>query len=139
MPDIERLDRALAHIEAHPEQHNQGAWVQSPGDRVNCGTAACLAGWVVIQEHPEATFVRDKWDVGDTYSHVRIGPDGPTHLIERLAAALLDVDEQRAGQLFCAGNDLDVLKAMRNLLREDPYASSVDLACLRPDTWECEE
>lgn len=34
------LDRAIAHIDAHPEEHNQREWV--------CGTTACIAGHMVM-------------------------------------------------------------------------------------------
>ena len=33
---------ALAHIELHPESHEQAVWAQ----RTACGTRHCLAGWI---------------------------------------------------------------------------------------------
>ena len=38
------LDAALAHIDAHPDEWDQSAWV--------CGTSACVAGRIVLQNVP---------------------------------------------------------------------------------------
>jgi hypothetical protein len=41
MPNIELLQKTLAHIEAHPETWDQELWVN------DCGTTACFAGHAV--------------------------------------------------------------------------------------------
>jgi hypothetical protein len=122
MIDIERLDRALAYIEAHPEQHNQGVWLSSPVPKVDCGTAACLAGWVMLQEYPEAVFEQDRYDHGPTYSKVR-EPYGEQMDVEATARKLLGLDHGQAGVLFAPENDLAALKRLRNVLATDPQAS----------------
>ncbi len=33
----ELLDQVMAHIKAHPEQHDQGVWIEEE----TCGTTAC--------------------------------------------------------------------------------------------------
>jgi hypothetical protein len=43
-PNAELAYRVLDHIDAHPEQWNQGLWVT----KVECGTAACFAGWACL-------------------------------------------------------------------------------------------
>lgn len=151
MADIERLDRALAHIEVHPEQHNQHVWMR-PGNtegRVDCGTAACLAGWVIAQEYPDAVFVMDGWDrmsPGSMASNFRTGDDSPDRQrrIEDSATELLGLTPGQATVLFSAGNTIVELKNMRNLLAADPAASVSALSDLQPidDEWdggdECE-
>jgi hypothetical protein len=131
MADIERLDRALAHIEAHPEQHDQGVWLRTPdGDgAVSCGTTACVAGWVVAQAHPDAVFVPDELDRAARtrmHSAVRIGDQ--VEPIPSRAQRLLGINSSQADALFRAGNDLDDLKRMRDMLAEDPDVSGSDLA-----------
>jgi hypothetical protein len=133
MVDIERLDGALAWIEAHPEQHDQGVWVRGVVDgRVDCGTTACLAGWVVAQAHPDAVFIPDKLDLSPRMRHirmhsaVRIGDKAES--VSDQARQLLGINDAQADALFSASNDLDDLKRMRDMLAKDPNVSGVDLA-----------
>jgi hypothetical protein len=42
--NIELIDRIIAHLTEHPEEHNQKIW----GRRDECGTRACVAGWAII-------------------------------------------------------------------------------------------
>lgn len=63
MVNIERLEKAILHIEQHPEQHDQGIWIGLHSDSIEngkglgkvgsvdpwCGTTACLAGHVCFQ------------------------------------------------------------------------------------------
>lgn len=63
MVNIERLEKAILHIEQHPEQHDQGLWIGirsesgKSGEGLGkvgstdpwCGTTACLAGHVCFQ------------------------------------------------------------------------------------------
>jgi hypothetical protein len=126
MADIERLDRALAHIEAHPEQHDQDVWLRdtTAGGKVDCGTAGCLAGWVVAQAHPEASFIRadDADKAPGACSRVEIEP-GVVRPIEDYAQQLLDISKGQAVALFMPGNTVETLKGMRNILAAQPYAT----------------
>lgn len=118
MVDIARLDRALAYIEAHPDEHNQRTWLKA----ASCGTAACLAGHVVMQEHPdgrpsprgaylsEGAWAYDFWELFD-------GTDIP---VSHEAARLLGLDEEQADSLFNGSNTVDDLKRMRGMLADDP-------------------
>lgn len=144
MADIERLDRALAWIEAHPEQHDQGVWARDVGadGKVNCGTAMCLAGWVVAQEDPDATFIRDDIDTqmpGMMHSTVRTGA-GDVESVEDLAGRLLDVTPGQREALFSAGNTIEDLKAMRGVLVDNPDAAGIELedACGYGEDYECD-
>lgn len=42
-PNAELAYRVLDHIDAHPDQHDQGRWFR----KTACGTAGCFAGWTV--------------------------------------------------------------------------------------------
>lgn len=132
MVDIERLDRALAHIEAHPEQHDQGVWARNVGDdgKVNCGTAGCLAGWVVAQDDPDARFIRDDLDEqipGNTYSQVQTGT-GKVESVEGRAQRLLGLNLEQGRALFGADNTVEHLREMRDMLAENPRVPGYDLA-----------
>jgi hypothetical protein len=50
--NTDRLTAVLAHIEQHPEQHDQGFWSM----RTDCGTTACAAGWTVLLYAPNERF-----------------------------------------------------------------------------------
>jgi hypothetical protein len=43
-PNAELAWRVLDHIDAHPEQWNQGLYI----GKAECGTVACFAGWTVL-------------------------------------------------------------------------------------------
>lgn len=43
-PNAELAYQVLDHIDAHPEQWNQGLYI----GRRECGTVACFAGWTVL-------------------------------------------------------------------------------------------
>lgn len=43
-PNAELAYRVLDHIDAHPEQWDQGHWVAE----AECGTVGCFAGWAVM-------------------------------------------------------------------------------------------
>jgi hypothetical protein len=44
IPNAELAYRVLDHIDAHPEQWDQGIWIRES----DCGTAGCFAGWAVL-------------------------------------------------------------------------------------------
>jgi hypothetical protein len=43
-PNAELAYLVLDHIDAHPEQWNQGRWI----GKAECSTVGCFAGWAVI-------------------------------------------------------------------------------------------
>jgi hypothetical protein len=102
--NIDRLDEAIAYIEAHPERHNQRSWFR----RRPCGTTACLAGtvamlagWTPIWRDHAASFVM-KDDKAGYVAHV--------------ACELLDVgsDSDERFYLFMDADDLDDIKTFRD-------------------------
>lgn len=114
--DLERLDAALAAIEAEPERWQQRHWFA----RTSCGTACCLAGMVVSQ----AGWTPTDWEL-DYYGDGRTdiswtvekGEDeGPVGVVAR---ELLGVGYFDAERLFCALNSLEDLKRIRDELARE--------------------
>lgn len=70
------LDRIHDFIMEHPEVHEQESYyfydeerplVTTPSGRSVCGTAACFAGWAVLDANPRAVLVRERGQYGETY------------------------------------------------------------------------
>jgi hypothetical protein len=73
-PNAELAYRVLDHIDAHPEQHDQGDFVRKHGDALTisadampCGTTACFAGWTALLcgQVVELTHIVPKVKVGN--------------------------------------------------------------------------
>lgn len=129
MIDISRLDRALAYIEAHPDEHNQRVWLKA----ASCGTTACLAGHVVMQEHPDGHPSGVYYHEGGHAYDFWLVPGGMQLPVAQEAARLLGLDEEQADSLFCGSNTLDDLKRMRDMLADDPDAPGWKLDGLDAD------
>jgi hypothetical protein len=100
--------RVLDHIDAHPEQHDQGLWF---AEKYECGTVACFAGWTAMLAGGRLAKVKDEWDFATT---VIVG-GLPEELIGKhvsYAAAVLlgiaedldDEDEAQALRIFNGHN-----------------------------------
>ena len=116
MPErnVELLEKTLQHILDHPEQHDQGEWARS---RLDCGTAACFAGWAAI-----LTF-------GESVINAREGTfamPAPYDLprMSESAGALLGLTEPEYYTLFEANNTRDMLRLMvKDLVNGDELQS----------------
>lgn len=123
--NVELLQRTMAYIEAHPEQHDQGEWVER---KPECGTAACFAGWAAILEFGEGVIVDD----GEMFSFRLPEPysrrdDGLFPLMSQQAARLLGLSSVQADTLFNAWNTRGMLRAMVNdLVATGDLAGDVD-------------
>lgn len=113
---LERLDSALAAIEAEPRRWRQRQWFT----RTSCGTTCCLAGMVAVQAGWEPT----DWDLnfyGDGSGDVtyQVGQAGVERHVRSVAQELLGITDREADFLFFGDNDLAELKLIRdNLARE---------------------
>lgn len=96
--NVELLDRTLAHIEAHPEEWDQGAWRCETG-LCFAGTAAVLSGakWLHPLGHQQDHWVRGRGSQQSEPAAWR-------------AQRLLGLDEDQADELFAAHNTLDDLR-----------------------------
>lgn len=124
--NVELLQRTMAYIDAHPEQHDQGEWVER---KPECGTAACFAGWAAILEFGEGVIFDDGEMLGfrlpAPYSNRR--HDGLFPLMSQQAAHLLGLTSVQAYTLFNACNTRGMLRAMVNdLVATGELAGDVD-------------
>lgn len=115
MPLI-RLEMAMAHIEAHPEEWDQSKWI--------CGTKACLAGRIALMAGAVPAEHGLRTDVGRTVTF-----DGRAWDVRELAVELAGITSWEAQHLFNAGRTLPEL-------RHDTQRLSADLAltCSPTDT-----
>lgn len=95
--NLEKLDQAIAYIEAHPEEHDQAAWLE----RWDCGTVACLAGHVALLA--SGTPSCSGW----------VLMDGEERHVEDVAREVLDLTEEQADRFFYSTN-LAAIKRLRD-------------------------
>jgi len=102
-PNAELAYLVLDHIDAHPEQWDQGRWISRP-DGADCGTAGCFAGWACMLSgnQPDWTMSNGKWTNTVT-------ADGYWKYVGDRAAELLGISEVDAEMLFDADNQRDDL------------------------------
>jgi hypothetical protein len=79
-PNIELAYKALDHIDAHPEQWDQGIWIIES----ECGTVGCFAGWAVLLAGGTVGLTAGRYD-----PVVTGGPEGIVGLIVDDAAEVL--------------------------------------------------
>jgi hypothetical protein len=110
MTDMRRLDAALDQIHDHPQLWNQSFWLAA----TDCGTAGCLAGWVVMLEYPngEADFL------DDDNCAVWVADGVPIDVYDE-AVRLLDITTDQANRLFEPGNTWTDLVRYRGRLAAD--------------------
>lgn len=88
MADVQQLRRAMAQIEAHPDQHNQEYW--------HCGTKQCFGGWVCTLNGYRFVVIEP-----DDGSSVVIDPvTGAHEPAETVAQRLLGLTQDEAQELF---------------------------------------
>ena len=122
--NTEVFDRAVSFIEAHPKLHNQEVWVSPNFDDEGeaCGTAACLAGWIVILEHNLNVNTPFFQKLNNQISYVPIGDQEVDVRYE--AARLLDITGDEADWLFYQENTIEDIKAIgKDLANGDPEAA----------------
>lgn len=115
---LERLDAALAHIDAHPDEWRQTTW----GMRTECNTSCCIAGWVVVQAGAELVF-NEMDEYADVEEAIDCLPDGEDYeeSIAVFARKLLGIDGVVSSDLFDGGNSRADLQRVR-----DRLAASLD-------------
>lgn len=91
---------AMKHIHEFPEEHQQEVWAQ----RSACGTAACLAGRVVLQAGAEIM-----WDSNFLVS-LCVTPSGERRHISQYARELLGIGQFEAEALFDHMNSVEDLE-----------------------------
>jgi hypothetical protein len=106
-PNAELAYRALDHIDAFPEQHEQGVWIANNA----CGTVACLAGRVCLLSGDQPD--DDIYENDRTAGVLPAGADESTDVSERAAELLglpgYDPESAYGHPLFNARNTRDDL------------------------------
>lgn len=86
-PNATLAYRVLDHIDAHPDQWNQGLYI-GPAD---CGTVACFAGWTCLLSGEKAAYIDGRTGYSTAWL---IGHEGEPQSVPDRAEQLL-----RAGRL----------------------------------------
>lgn len=98
--NTELARRVLDHVRMNPEQHDQDHW----GERNECGTSACIAGWTIILSErdtwhsvnsSEATHQllgidRDTWNTFNNSETTHLA--GRSYTVPTLACQVLGID-----------------------------------------------
>lgn len=136
-PNTAFARQVLEHIEAHPEEWDQGSWGRRIGTSNACGTAYCFAGHAVRMAHPNAVFLfGEGTSTTDKARDVSI-PGNGIIAIRFEAMKLLDLSTYACDVLFEASNTLDHLRDyVAQLERQD---STGELACVNPRFGEDED
>lgn len=111
MPNIELLDKALANIDAHPEEWNQGTY----GRKTPCDTAGCLAYHVGVVLGAKIEWEQRDYSESGFLSIVAIDGREPA----TFAKNALEISYQSAGILFAGGNNRTDLQDYRDALARD--------------------
>lgn len=105
--NVPLLRKTLEHIEAHPEEWNQGVWL--------CATSACFAGHAVVLaggewvEIEHAVFVRA--DADDNPADLaNVDDKGQVVTVADRAQRILGLSWREARILFHSDNNLDDLR-----------------------------
>lgn len=136
-PDSERLDKALAGIDASLANWDQTQWaVRKLNDddeywfdeivvapTPECGTAMCLAGQVVVQAGYYIAF-----QYGHAETNWAVDKTGLRHEISSLARKLLGLTVWQANQLFSANNDRGELQRVRDKIVNGDFSNEEEWA-----------
>lgn len=107
--NLDKLDEALAYIEAHPDEHDQNSWFARRAGGW-CGTTRCLGGTLAWLGG-----WKPAWEGRDRADMVR-GPGGQVRYIRDVAQEILGASDDEAADLFLHADDLDELKDVRDMI-----------------------
>lgn len=120
IPNMDKLDGIIDHIEAHPEQWDQGSWAVETA----CGTAYCVAGFaceqseaLVVDVRQEVVYAPLGHPVAKDYGESRHRPGYVSVLWPRAGAYELGLTDDEAHSLFNGGNDLTDIKVAAEKIR----------------------
>jgi len=102
--NVPLLRKALEHIDAHPEEHDQRSWMR----QTSCGTTMCLAATVAVLAGHEIDWSKSLMTTGDL-AHFYAVVDGRT--VPEAAQDSLGADDEQAYSLFYGCKNADDLWA----------------------------
>jgi hypothetical protein len=114
--NLEKLDEAIAHAEAHPEGHSQAFYFARGFD---CGSTACLAGIAALLAGWRPVWTdADVWEPEDDSPGGRststVERDGEQQDVYVVAKDILGLTDRQAGNLFVFSGSLDCAKRYRD-------------------------
>lgn len=119
--NVPLLRKTLEHIEAHPEEWDQGDWRLRVEREGFCGTAYCFAG-TAANLHGAEWRIPAPADWQDDDMRI-VTPEGGMH-VEYYAQEILGLNFNQADMLFDGGNDLaDLRRIVDGLVAEAEGAS----------------
>lgn len=125
MLNVPLLQKALDHIEAHPEEWEQESW----GVKTPCGTRACLAGHITLID--EWAPVQYGMLYGDWIEVERDGERMTVADAARISLGVSDVDayigNEYIGYLWAGSNTRADLWKIANVLAEGQLTLPADL------------
>lgn len=89
-PNAELAYKVLDHIDAHPEQWNQGRWY---GADPECGTTACFAGWAVALSGHDVTLGEQTEDGHQAWSAIDGDEDALVGVVAAEDLGITDLTE----------------------------------------------
>lgn len=105
-----RFELAMEWIKLHPELHDQMVWLEKVEDN-ECGTVACLAGWVALMAGGEMHTTKYESAWGDI-EDVELIINGQVCSVEETARKLLGLDLVDANDLFDPRNSIQTLEKL---------------------------
>ncbi len=100
---LDRRQKILDQIFAHPENHNQTQWEK---ENPHCGTQRCVAGWAIYFAAKHSSSVHlGRYEVA---AELRVEPQYGV-----IAAALLGLTDAEAFELFYDADNLDAIDLLR--------------------------
>jgi hypothetical protein len=111
--NLEKLDEAIAHIEARPEQHKQSYWFTKTDG--GCGTAYCLAGALAL-----LAGWKPVWGGGEVDGHDEASVAVKDDRVEDVQLLALQILQPTGHELrivhsmFASGNTLADIKEYRD-------------------------
>lgn len=109
MPNIPLLRKTFEHIEAHPEEWNQGVWGSRWQSDSACGTSFCFAGTAASINGNKIRWQSEGYDPRQSHIATIEVNEFPMHP-KFAAQQILDIGGHEADVLFNSGNDLVDIK-----------------------------
>lgn len=121
----------LEQLEEKPHTHNQQYWFRKdrsgasvdtlmPGERVECGTTLCVAGWAAYMNG----YMLTSYEKGITTATL---PFGPQRQVPDVAQELLGISEMDAYILFHNTNNDEAIMALEQLVNGKDHIEWLDI------------
>ena len=112
--NLDLMRAVREQITKHPETHDQASW----GERTECGTTHCIAGWACALSGDAFEWATD--DADGTFALTVTTPR--THIDVR-AAELLGLDSMEAGDVFYTLGNADARLMLDALIEKGERAA----------------